>query len=75
MKTLSLKKDAFTIVEIMVVVGIVSILSVGFIAYLYQESKQTKESDSKLSYSKLQNTVLSCAQNPKCLKETEALTK
>ena len=78
MKNIRLNKQntaGFTMLELMVTVGIISILSVSFAMYLYQQSKQTKAGDSALSYSKLQNTILTCAGSSKCLKEAEALGK
>ena len=73
MKTNINSNAGFTLIEIMVVIGIMSVLSIGFASYLYQQNMQTKASASRQNMSRLQNTVLSAAGKADTLLQSEAL--
>jgi prepilin-type N-terminal cleavage/methylation domain-containing protein len=67
--------SGFTIVELMVVLVIISLVSVSFAAYLYQQSNLTAANQYKQNFSSLQNTVLNCASSSNCIQQSENLNK
>ena len=67
--------SGFTLVEIMLVLAIVSILSIGFASYLYQQSNSTSNNQKRQDIATLQSNVLDCASSSNCLLSTENLNK
>ena len=65
--------SGFTLVEILVVIGILSVLSVGFASYLYQQSKQTNVSQSHQNVAQMQISVMNAAAKSDTLLKSEAL--
>lgn len=66
-------QSGFTLVETMIVTLIISILSIGFASYLYQQSRQTNLSQSKQNVAQLQYNVLTAAGKPDSLLKSETL--
>ena len=68
-------QSGFTIVELMIVVGIVAVISISFAGYLYQQSKLTNANQNRQDFTSLQNNVLNCAGSSNCLLQSEDLSK
>lgn len=65
--------DGFTMVEMLVVAGVVAVLAIGFSAYLYQQSRSVKFADNKNSVQKLQADVLIASGSADQITSTEEL--
>jgi prepilin-type N-terminal cleavage/methylation domain-containing protein len=63
----------FTLVEMMVVAGIIAVLAIGFASYLYQQSNQLKAGQARQSIAQVQIDVLSASGKPDGLLKSEAL--
>jgi len=65
----------FTLVEITIVVGIVSILVVSFSGYMYYRSKMNGSLVNRQNYNFLQSTILQAAGDDATLIRSEQLSK
>ena len=68
-------QSGFTLVEILVTVAIVSVVSVAFASYLYQQNKSINSTQSKQDLSTLQGNVLNCTSSTNCLQQSENMKK
>jgi len=72
-KTLS--NTGFTLVEMMVASGILSIVLLGFSGYMFYQSKMTGNQNSIQNYNYVESNVMKAAGQPDTLLRSEILTK
>ncbi len=68
-----LSNKGFTLVEMMVVAGILSVLMLGFTGYMFQQAKQNKVAEAKQSYTQLKSNVLNASAQPETLSSSETM--
>lgn len=66
-------ENGFTLVEMMVVAGILSFLMLGFSAYLFYQSRMNKVQESKQSFNYLESSVLNATSDEDTLLRSEKL--
>lgn len=76
MGKLSLKmksESGFTLVELMIAAGILSVLMLGFSGYMYYQSRMNKMQESKQSYNNVESGILNAAGQEDALIQSEKL--
>ena len=71
-KTLS-NNQGFTLIEMMIVGGILSVLMLAFSSYMFQQAKQNKVAEAKQSYTQLKANVLSASSQADSLSSSESM--
>jgi prepilin-type N-terminal cleavage/methylation domain-containing protein len=66
-------QSGFTLVEMMIVGGILSVLMLAFSGYMFQQAKQNKVAESKQSYTQLKANVLSASSQADSLSSSETM--
>ena len=67
--------SGFTLVEMMVVAALISVLSIGFASYMYQQNRQLNSSKNRESINQLQLNILRSSGKEDVLQQTENLQK
>jgi prepilin-type N-terminal cleavage/methylation domain-containing protein len=65
--------DGFTLIEMMIVGGILAVLMLAFSGYMFQQAKQNKVAESKQSYTQLKANVLNASSQADSLSSSETL--
>jgi len=73
MKKVLSSQSGFTLVEMMIVGGILSVLMLAFSGYMFQQAKQNKVAESKQSYTQLKANVLSASSQADSLSSSETM--
>ena len=68
-------QTGFTLVEMMVVAALISVLSIGFASYMYQQNRQMNSSKNRESINQLQLNILRSSGKEDVLQQTENLQK
>ncbi len=66
-------QSGFTLVEMMVIAGVISVLAIGFAAYLFQQTKQLRVGQSRENTNQLQINILSSSGKSDILSQSENL--
>ena len=66
-------ENGFTLVEMMIVGGILSVLMLAFSGYMFQQAKQNKVAESKQSYTQLKANVLNASSQADSLTSSETI--
>jgi len=67
--------SGFTLVEMLISMGILSVLILGFSSYMYYQTKTNKSQETQQSLNNLQKTVLNAAGQEDSMILSEKLTK
>ncbi len=78
MQKLVIKKQlgsdsGFTLVELMIATGILSVLMIGFSSYMFYQSKMSKSQESKQSFGYVQSSILNAASQEDAVSQSEKL--
>jgi prepilin-type N-terminal cleavage/methylation domain-containing protein len=65
--------SGFTIVELLIATGILSVLMLGFSGYMYYQSKMGKMQESKQNYNYVESSILNAAGQEDALIQSEKL--
>jgi prepilin-type N-terminal cleavage/methylation domain-containing protein len=65
--------SGFTLIELMVMAAIIAVLSVGFGAFFYYQSRQHNHSEKNSSLQQLSSSVVSSVSKPDVLLQTESI--
>jgi prepilin-type N-terminal cleavage/methylation domain-containing protein len=66
-------QSGFTLIEMMIVGGILSVLMLAFSGYMFQQAKQNKVAEAKQSYTQLKANVLSASAQADSLSSSETM--
>ena len=66
-------QSGFTLIEMMIVGGILAVLMLAFSAYMFQQAKQSKVAESKQNYTQLKANVLNASSQADSLSSSETL--
>lgn len=66
-------EEGFTLMELMIVGGILSVLMLAFTGYMYQQVKQGKNQEAKQTYTQLKTGVLEASSQSESLSQSENL--
>jgi|GEM_PF-2015124 len=66
-------QEGFTLIEMMIVGVILAVLMLGFSSYMYQQAKQTKNQESKQTYTQLKTDVLDASSQAESISQSENL--
>lgn len=66
-------QSGFTLVELMVVVGVIAVLAIGFASYLYQQTRQQQAGQARENIGQVQANVLSASGKSDVLIQSENL--
>ena len=75
MSTNKKSQAGFTLVEMTVIAGVISVLAVGFSAYMYQQTKHLNAGTSRESINQLQMNMLNASGKADVLTQSEGLQK
>ncbi len=73
-KKVLLSNDGFTMIELMVAGVILALLMLGFSSYMFNQSKQAKQAETKQNYSQLKSNLLNVSSQSDSLTASESLT-
>lgn len=68
-------ESGFTLVEMMVVAGILSMLMLAFSAYMYYQTKMSKTQEARQNMNYLESTVINASGSQETLIKSENLKK
>jgi len=66
-------QEGFTLIEMMIVGVILAVLMLAFSSYMYQQAKQTKNQESKQTYTQLKTDVLDASSQAESISQSENL--
>ena len=67
--------SGFTLVEILIATGILSVLMLGFTSYLFYQSRMGKIQDNKQNLNYVQSSILNAAGQEETLSHSEKISK
>jgi prepilin-type N-terminal cleavage/methylation domain-containing protein len=70
-----MNRQGFTLVELLIATGILSVLLLAFTSYLFYQSRMSKFQTDRESYQSLQTSVLNSAGQEESLIQSERLEK
>ncbi len=67
--------SGFTLIEMMIVAGILSVLMLGFSGYMFYQSRMNKLQESKQNFNYIESSVLNSASDEEALIRSEKLIR